>query len=362
MSVEHSPPTVPQDTLAPWASGGASRLWRALHGALFAATWVYAAAVLTVLMLIRVIGERWWPVTLLLFCPRYVYLAPAVLLALASGLARRHRLLTTQTAIALVAAGPLMGFTAHVAWPGVPSNQGRRVRILTLNQHNGRARAGDLIRLIERYEVDVICLQEMVFDPALETYLSRGWYRDHGKCISSRFPIVHQYQPTVAPYDDPLIDMVRMRTRSGSEFVVASVHRPTMRPGFESIVTGGVAGLRRTIGVRRAAMVKLASDLNRAGTSPTILAGDFNTPGDSSLFDELRNRFHVGFERVGRGYGYTWPARCPGLRIDHVFSTKDCAFSYCVVGPGVGSDHLPVIAELRLPDANIFRNQAESKR
>ncbi len=328
-----------------------SRRWLSLT--LVLTTWVYAFAVLATLALIRFIGEHWWPVSLLLFCPRPVYLAPAVPLALVSGLTRRYRLLTTQAAIALAAAGPLMDFRADAAWNNLSPAQGGRVRVLTLNQHNHQTRVRDLIALIRREQVDVVCLQETVFDPSLEEFLSRGWYRDPGRCIASRFPIVHHYPPLVASYDDPLLDMVRLRTAVGLEFVVASVHRPTMRPGLEAILKGDVMGLRRTIDERRAAMVELVSRLDQIGNFPVLLAGDFNTPADSSLLDPLRDRFHVGFEHAGWGYGYTWPARCPGLRIDHVLSNRLGTFTFCEVGPDVGSDHLPVIAEVWLSPPEV---------
>src|SRR5262245_15076796 len=51
-------------------------------------TWTYAALVLTMLGLIRWVGEGWWGVTVLLFIPRWVFLVPIAVLALASALPR----------------------------------------------------------------------------------------------------------------------------------------------------------------------------------------------------------------------------------------------------------------------------------
>ena len=323
-----------------------SRSRRGLSTVFVLTTWAYALAVLATLALIRLIGEQWWPVTLLLFCPRPVYLAPAVPLALVSVLARRYRMLATQAAIALATAVPLMDFRVDALWQAHEPAPGPRVRVLTLNQHNYRTRARDLIRLIQRHQVDVVCLQETAFDPLLEEFWREGWYRDQGKCIASRFPIVRQYPPLTAAYGDPTLDLVRLRAHDGLEFVVASVHGPTMRPGFEAILKADVAGLRRTIAERRVAMDDLTSRLEEFGDVPMLLAGDFNTPADSSLLDTLRDHFEVGVERAGCGYGYTWPAVLPSLRIDHILANRYGTFTFCRVGPEVGSDHLPVIAEV----------------
>lgn len=317
--------------------------------------WSYPVAALAALALIRVVGEPWWVVTLLLFCPRWAYLAPAAVLAPAACLARRPGLLPAQAAAVLVVSGPLMGFS--VPWDAFrrPTLTGPRVRVLVFNQHRGAYRAEDLIRLIERYRVDVLCLQEVVENPTLEAYLARGWYRDSGRGIASRFPVVREFDPEPYPFHDPPLSRVVVRTPAGAEFVVDSVHLPSMRPGFRSLRRGDFAGMERAVEARRAAMTELAYELDSVGGLPAIVAGDFNATADSSLFDPLRERFLVGFERAGRGYGYTWPAGLPGIRIDHVLASPDWEFTDAVVGPDLGSDHRPVIAEVVLTPVRATR-------
>ncbi len=89
---------------------------------------------------------------------------------------------------------------------------------------------------------------------------------------------------------------------------------------------------------------------------PAIVAGDFNmTPWSYRLQRLLASadlRRHATFLR-------SWPTdRYPQLRlpapaflIDHVLTTPDIGSVSIRTGPNLGSDHLPVIARVRLPSA-----------
>ena len=54
---------------------------------------------------------------------------------------------------------------------------------------------------------------------------------------------------------------------------------------------------------------------------------------------------------LGRSITATWTSRQPivGLAIDHVVASPKIAARRYDVGPDLGSDHLPVIAELAVP-------------
>ncbi len=54
-------------------------------------------------------------VTVLLFVPRWLYLGPVVVLALASGVRRKPSHWIMQGTIGLIVAGPLMGFSFATA-------------------------------------------------------------------------------------------------------------------------------------------------------------------------------------------------------------------------------------------------------
>src|SRR5262249_46397191 len=152
--------------------------------------------VLTILALIRWVGEGWWGVTVLLFIPRWAFLAPIAVLAALSALARRPAHWALQAAVGLLVAGPLMGLSLPIAQLWTPRPHGTTFRVLCFNTGPGRLDDQRLIRLIERERIDFICFQERPQpNPELEAYLTRGWYRDSTRFIVSRYPIVDELPP-----------------------------------------------------------------------------------------------------------------------------------------------------------------------
>src|SRR5207237_8966827 len=112
----------------------------------------------------------------------------------------------------------------------------------------------------------------------------------------------------------------------------------------------GVAGLERHSAWRGARRRRVGATPAADRSAPLLIGGDFNPPSDSPTFAPVRRRFRVGFDEAGRGYGYTYPSRLPWIRIDHILASPDWSIVRCWVGPDVGSDHLPVIAEVVLPE------------
>ena len=54
------------------------------------------------------------------------------------------------------------------------------------------------------------------------------------------------------------------------------------------------------------------------------------------------------FAVAGRGYGHTFPRVLPMWRIDYVLISAHWTAERCAVGRVGGSDHLPLVADLRL--------------
>ncbi len=321
------------------------------------ATWGYAATVLLTLLVIRWRGDWWWPPTVPLFLPRWPFLAPLLALAAAAWWRGRGDLWGSQAATAIVVLGPLMAASVPVARAWAAPATGPRFRVMTFNRGQAPVDVPGLVRLIEREGIDLICCQEGGHpDPAFEAYFARGWWRDKRGMILSRFPVVQEWDPE--DKWDPVTDSyarlqgrvarVRVRTPEGAEFVVASVHLPTMRPGFERLADGDVDAFRDQITWRAKQTVGLVDRLAEVSDWPILAGGDLNTPADSPMLDPLRARYSFAFERAGWGYGYTRPTTLPWTRIDHLFAGPGWEFTRCRVGPDLGSDHLPVIAEVVL--------------
>lgn len=67
---------------------------------------------------------------------------------------------------------------------------------------------------------------------------------------------------------------------------------------------------------------RLLNEILRTG-KPTIIAGDFNTPWESALFDSWRSRLVHADDHSGNGFRETWRSGLPILAIDHVWATQE---------------------------------------
>ena len=83
---------------------------------------------------------------------------------------------------------------------------------------------------------------------------------------------------------------------------------------------------------------------------PQIIAGDMNLPPTARIYRKFWAGYWNAFSSAGLGFGYTeWPRMRVlrfGIRIDHILSGPNWRPCRCWVGPDVGSDHLPLIADL----------------
>jgi endonuclease/exonuclease/phosphatase family metal-dependent hydrolase len=81
-----------------------------------------------------------------------------------------------------------------------------------------------------------------------------------------------------------------------------------------------------------------------------IVAGDFNLPVESAIYRRHWGDFTNAFWHAGWGLGRTKHTRLIGVRIDHILLGDRLHARRTWVGPALGSDHRPVIAELRIRD------------
>lgn len=323
------------------------------------ALWAFVAALLGVLGAMRIVGEAWPPLSLLFFLPRWIWLAPWAILGISARIQGRLR---ERSPLLAVSAAIILLFLMNVSLPFQRSykswsatsqeSASPRVRIMTFNRWNRNVDSGPLIQLIDREGVDLVCFQEGTPDPKLDQELrGRGWSLDPRGRIVSRFPIVEVLPPPKLPDSYPdlwptEITRVRLRHPSGAEFIAASVHVPSMRHAIYRLLDGDLDGLRRQIAWRRE-QIRLTADVLRGDSQsvPILAAGDFNTPADSPSLEPARRSFRFAFEEAGWGYGWTWPSQSPYLRLEHILGDPRWRFSSAWVGPDLGSDHRPLIAD-----------------
>lgn len=87
---------------------------------------------------------------------------------------------------------------------------------------------------------------------------------------------------------------------------------------------------------------------SKALQEPLIVAGDFNLTPWSEYFGDALDESGLHDSALGFGLGRTWPAQFAplGIRIDHCLLSSQWRSQRVDVGPSLGSDHLPVVADL----------------
>lgn len=85
---------------------------------------------------------------------------------------------------------------------------------------------------------------------------------------------------------------------------------------------------------------------------PLVVIGDFNATQHSLVYKQLeKGGLRSAHEDRGRGYAVTWPngtRYLPPIRIDQVFLSPDVECLDIREGEGDGSDHKPVVVDLRI--------------
>ncbi|MFB6893051.1 endonuclease/exonuclease/phosphatase family protein [Kitasatospora sp. NPDC056327] len=98
---------------------------------------------------------------------------------------------------------------------------------------------------------------------------------------------------------------------------------------------------------RNEAAARLAEALRAERLARIVVLGDFNGSTDDSALRGLTGPLRSAQREAGDGFGFTWPAAFPVVRIDQILVagiTPRAAWTL----PDTGSDHLPVAASLRL--------------
>lgn len=126
-----------------------------------------------------------------------------------------------------------------------------------------------------------------------------------------------------------------------------NIHLDTPRHGIEDVMDTGPGGLSEI--KRIAKMQDTESDILSRWVmryKNVLIAGDFNFSQANPIYTKYWSGFTNAFSRAGSGFGYTRFTRWHGVRIDHILSDGNWKAVHSEVGPDVGSDHRPVIADI----------------
>ncbi len=259
-------------------------------------------------------GGRWWPI--------------AAITVLAIGAAFRM---------------PMPVATACVA--GAPTN---RLKIVSFNAWVENSQSALAARWILDQRPDVVVLLEAKGRAAPLPALLAPALPHQVACLANipcSTKILSRFPPTVQM---PL-GQGDVENRKGLSAAALSLAMPNGR----SVTVVGVHLSRPLpLGQQRRELTMLEDRLASYDPASLIIAGDFNATPDS-----LTLRRFAANNEIGRAsMGGSWPTalaypRTPGLlAIDHVFLGRAIGLVDRGVGPEIGSDHLPIVATVCLPE------------
>ncbi len=236
---------------------------------------------------------------------------------------------------------------AYVIVPDLASarravGEGAPVRVLVVNVHRSSVSYEEVRRLIAREQPDVVGIIEV--DP--------GWLRE--------------LAPVLAPYPSrievPRADNFGMALYARGPLTGATEYLEVRVPAILAEVSA--SGVRLGVALLHP-VPPLDDELRedqlrhfdavaarvRGFASPFVVMGDFNATPWSRAFARLRGATGACDTRAGFGAQTSFPADGWLLRIpiDHVLVACSIGVRDRRVGPDVGSDHLPVIADLVVP-------------
>jgi endonuclease/exonuclease/phosphatase (EEP) superfamily protein YafD len=305
---------------------------------------LYVLALVILCILLWTLADIWWPATVLMYVPRWGFGLPLAVLVPAALLLwpRALRLLLLGAVIWL---WPLMGLCLpwRLLFAGEPV--GPTIRVVTCNTHYKQLNPVALREFLDETGADIVALQYWgghydgtVFEPGAVHIHKAGEF-----CLASRYPIVGTHHLSTPP----LAVCVTLEAPVGRlQFV--TLHLGTPRDGLLAVARQGelgIAELEVNIARRRTESERLTAWL-RDIDGPLLITGDFNTTVESAIFREFWANYTDAFSAAGWGWGVTQiTPRRTAARIDHILAGPGWRCRRCSVGPFVGSEHRPVVAD-----------------
>ncbi|MDH6543769.1 vancomycin resistance protein VanJ [Streptomyces sp. SPB4] len=187
---------------------------------------------------------------------------------------------------------------------------------------------------------DVLALQEMSSKatPVYERELDAGYpYRSDtlGVRLWSKHPLTGVEAVPIMPWTRAVRATVET---PGGPVAVFAAHLASVRVTPDA----GFTTARRNDAARKLAEAVRAEPLARV-----VVMGDFNGTAQDSALRPVTSRLTSAQHEAGAGFGFTWPAAFPVVRIDQIL-VKGMSTTSSWTLPATDSDHLPVAASFRL--------------
>ena len=355
--------------------------------------WLFLLSTIAAWLMLEYQSEQTIPATVIAYGPRFVALWPLALLAPITLLFLRRAIWLLVVA-ALIIVVPIMGFRMSAGTLGetMPTvSAPGTLRILTFNTQSGNALSYDLAIMLKESAPDVFTFQECGDKLWAAIEAQKDWFsaRYGSLCTGSRWEIV---KTDTMPREDlsrvskfgfggtGLVLRTVIKSPMG-QLALVNLHLETARKGLEGMLgkegivpdnnpfnrdandlnnngASDQSGVSKGERFRRNALIReIESErasrwaVSGTGTTPVLIAGDFNLPVESTIFHSHWAQFTDAFEAKGNGLGWTKrEGRWLRMRIDHVLSVKGGLEPRNVkVVPDYRSDHRPVVVDYVWP-------------
>ncbi len=324
--------------------------------------WSGPSLLLLATIALRTLGDRWWLLLPLLYGPRWI-LSPLLLTPLLAIRKGGGRATLLALALGVMATASLIDF--RTGWRTMlPSgDDGAPLRVITWNaQGGGDDLSASALRLSQmRPDIIVVAECSLKFEQVLKSLLDMRLYRSSGLCLVTSLPEI-EWAPR-PPQDfwraggSGAIARLTLDV-GGSELVLGAVHLETPRDALDELELIPIGPFREATLVNQE-MRDVESAAARTWIAPphdelrpVVVAGDFNLPVESAIYRRWWGDFDNAFSRVGTGLGWTKRTRLFGVRIDHVLTGNGVAIEHAELGAAMGSDHRPLIVDLRVRQAD----------
>ncbi len=158
---------------------------------------------------------------------------------------------------------------------------------------------------------------------------------DYGNAVLTRFPIMRAKNTHLKSFANG--------EQRGVQQLVLDVH------GREILFMNTHLDARREPAEREHSATELRVIVAAAGTMPVILVGDFNAAPAAPSIAAVREFLTDSWTTLSKEPGFTIPVKKPNKRIDYIWITPASITPVkMTVLHSEASDHLPIVAELRL--------------
>lgn len=250
------------------------------------------------------------------------------------------------------AAIAVAAYLTAMPWTSSPpplTGQATRFSVLLFNVWYGNGRLADVREMVERTDADIVVIVEATpqISDKLQSLSQRYPYRldcsGQGGCdilIFSRSRLQpREVKETSDPESSPVL--IAETEIAGCRLSVVATHMTRPFPN-------------RPFWAQRAQAEEIAGDVAAIGGAKLVL-GDFNAAPWGYVMRTIAER---GGVTLLTGGGGTWPSTLPPqlrIPIDHMLAGPGLSFVSRQVMEKLGSDHLPVLAEVAVTDQSQCR-------